>query len=53
MSERPVEMRLQGSAMTRHPAEARVPQGLPERMIIFAIDTSGLILWDKKDARIV
>jgi len=43
LSERTVEMIMEGNAMTRHPVEAGVPQGSPVSPILFAIYTSGLI----------
>jgi len=45
LSERTVEMLIDGNAMDRHPVEAGVPQGLPVSPIPFAIYTSGLIKW--------
>jgi hypothetical protein len=45
LSERMVEMILEGNAMGRHPGEAEVPQGSPVSPILFAIYTSGLIKW--------
>jgi len=43
LSDRTVEMVIQGNAMTRHPVEGGVPQGSPVSTILFAIYTSGLI----------
>jgi hypothetical protein len=43
LSERAVEMIIEGNAMERHPVEAGVPQGSPVSPILFAIYTSGLI----------
>jgi len=45
LSERMVEMIIEGNAMERHPVEAGVPQGSPVSLILFAIYTSGLIKW--------
>jgi len=45
LSERSVEMVIEGNAMERHPVEAGVPQGSPVSLILFAIYTSGLIKW--------
>jgi len=41
----PVEIKIEGNAMERHPVEAGVPQGFPVSPILFAIYTSGLIKW--------
>jgi len=46
VSERTVEMILEGNAMERHPVAAGVPQCSPVSSILFAIYTSGLIKWD-------
>jgi len=45
LSERTVEMVIQGNAMERHPVEAGVPEGSPVPPILFAIYISGLIKW--------
>jgi hypothetical protein len=45
LSERTVEMVIEGNAMERHPVEAGVPQGSPVSPILFAIYTSRLIKW--------
>jgi len=45
LSERTVEIIIDGNAMERHPVEAGVPQGSPVSPILFAIYTSGLIKW--------
>jgi hypothetical protein len=45
LSERTVEMVIEGNAMERHPVEAEVPQGSPVSPILFAIYTPGLIKW--------
>jgi len=45
LSERMVEMIIEGNAMERHPVEAGVPQGSPVSPILFAIYTSELIKW--------
>jgi hypothetical protein len=45
LSERTVDLVIQGNAMERHPVEAGVPQGSPWSTILFAIYTSGLINW--------
>jgi hypothetical protein len=45
LSERTVEMVIEGNAMDRHPVEAGVLQGSPVSPILFAIYTSGLIKW--------
>jgi len=42
LSERTVDMIIEGNAMKRHPVEEGVPQGSPVSLIIFAFDTSGL-----------
>jgi hypothetical protein len=48
LSERTVELIIEGNAMQRHPVEAVVPQGSPVSPILFAIYTSGLIKWVKE-----
>jgi len=45
LSERTVEMVIEGNAMERHPVESGVPQGSPVSPILFVIYTSGLIKW--------
>jgi len=45
LSERTVEIIIEGNAMERHPVEAGVPQGSPVSPILFAVYTSGLIKW--------
>jgi len=45
LSERTVEMVIEGNATERHPVEAGVPQGSPVLPILFAIYTSGPIKW--------
>jgi len=45
LSERTVEMIIEGNAMQRHLVEAGVLQGSPVSMILFAIYPSGLIKW--------
>jgi hypothetical protein len=45
LSERAVEMIIEGNAMERHPVERGVPQGSSVSPILFAIYTSGLIKW--------
>jgi len=45
VSERRVEIVIEGNAMERHPVEAGVPHGSPVSPILFAIYTSGLIKW--------
>jgi hypothetical protein len=45
LSERTVEMIIEGNAMDRHPVDAGVPQGSPVSPILFVIYTSGLIKW--------
>jgi hypothetical protein len=49
LSERAVEMIIEGNAMERHPVDAGVLQGSPVSPILFAIYTSGLIKWVKED----
>jgi len=43
VSQRTVEMLIEGNDMVRHPVQIRVPQGSPVSLILFAIHTSGLI----------
>jgi hypothetical protein len=45
LSERTVEMIIEGNAMQRHPVEAGVLQGSPVSLILFAIYTAGQIKW--------
>jgi hypothetical protein len=45
VSERTVEMIIEGNAMERHPVQAGVLQVSPVSPILFAIYTSGLIKW--------
>jgi len=45
LSERMVEMIIEGNANERHPVEAGVPQGSPVSPIIFALYTTGHIKW--------
>jgi len=45
LSERTLEMIIEGNAMERHPVGAGVLQGSPVSPILFAIYTSGLIKW--------
>jgi len=45
LSERTVDMIIQGNAMERQPVEAGVPQCSPVSPILFEIYTSGLIKW--------
>jgi len=45
LSERKVEMIIEGKAMERHPVEAGFLQRSPVLLILFAISTSGLIKW--------
>jgi hypothetical protein len=45
LSERTVEMVIEGNATERHPVEAGVPQGSFVSPILFAIYTSSLIKW--------
>ena len=45
LSQRTVEMIIEGNTMERHPVEAGVPQGSPVSPILIAIYTSGLIKW--------
>jgi len=45
LSERAVEIIIEGNGMEEHPVEAGVPQGPPVSPILFAIYTSGLIKW--------
>jgi hypothetical protein len=48
LSQRTVEMIIEGNAMERYPAETAVPQGSPVSRILFAIYTSGLIKWGEE-----
>jgi hypothetical protein len=48
LSDKAVEMIIEGNAMERHPVEAGVPQASPVSPILFAIYTSGLIKWVKE-----
>jgi hypothetical protein len=45
LSERMVEMVIEGNVLQSHPVEAVVPQGSPVSRILFAIHTAGLIMW--------
>jgi hypothetical protein len=45
LSERTVEMIIEGNALERYPVEAGVPQGSTVSPILFPIYTSGLIKW--------
>jgi hypothetical protein len=45
LSDRTVEMVIEGNVMERHPVEAAIPQGSPVSSILFAIYISGLIKW--------
>jgi len=45
LSERTVEMVIEGNVLQSHPVEAGVPQGSPVLPILFAIHTAGLIKW--------
>jgi len=45
LSERTVEMIIEGNAIESHPVEAGVPHGSPVSLSLFAIYTSGLIKW--------
>jgi len=45
LSERTVEMVIEGNVLQSHPVEAGVPQGSPVSPILFAIHTAGLIRW--------
>jgi len=48
LSNRTVEMIIEGNAMERHPVETGVPQGSPVLPILFVIYTSELIKWVKE-----
>jgi len=48
LSQRTMEMIIEGNAMERHPVEGGVPQSSPVSPILFAICTSGLIKWVEK-----
>jgi len=43
LSDRTVEMVIEGNVLQRHPVEAGIPQGSPVSPILFAIYTAGLI----------
>jgi hypothetical protein len=43
LSDRTVEMVIEGNVRQSHPVEAGVPQGSPVSPILFAIHTAGLI----------
>jgi len=45
LSERTVELVIEGNVLQSHPVEAGVPQGSPVSPILFAIHTAGLIKW--------
>jgi len=45
LSERTVEMVIEGNVLQSHPMEAGVPQGSPVSPILFAIHSAGLIKW--------
>jgi hypothetical protein len=45
LSDRTVEMVIEGNVLQSHPVEAAVPQGSPVSPILFAIHTAGLIKW--------
>jgi hypothetical protein len=45
LSQRTMEMIIEGNAKDRHPAAEEVPQGSPVSTILFAICSSGLIKW--------
>jgi len=50
LSERTVEMVIQGNAIERHPVEAGVPQVSSVSLMFFAIYPSGLIKWVEESA---
>jgi len=45
LSERSVEVVIEGNVLQSHPVESGVPQGSPISPILFAIHTAGLIKW--------
>jgi len=45
LSDRTVEMVIEGNVLQSHPVEAGVPQGSPVSPILFAIHTAWLIKW--------
>jgi len=45
LSDRTVEMVIEGNVLQSHPVDAGVPQGSPVSPILFAIHTAGLIKW--------
>jgi len=45
LSERTVEMVIEGNVLQSHPVEAGVPQGSPVSPILIAIHTAGLMKW--------
>jgi hypothetical protein len=45
LSERTVEMVIEGNVLQSHPVEAGVLQGSPVSLILFAIHTTSLIKW--------
>jgi len=48
LSDRTVEMGIEGNVLQSHPVEAGVPQSSPVSPILFAIHTTGLIKWVKE-----
>jgi hypothetical protein len=45
LSDRMVEMVIEGNVLQSHPVEAGIPQGSPVSPIVFATYTAGLVKW--------
>jgi len=48
LSDRTVEMVIEGNVLQSHPVEAGIPQGSPVSQILFTIYTTGLLKWVDK-----